>query len=533
MRLTLLAIALSLTGCAGLTPMQLSETAPNTPDKVAQSMQASESWNQGPVVREGASSVVLMTPEAIPQAIKNKKVSLELDPGASVQDVVAILGKLGVSVILADEAAGAKTFYLPRYSGTLGGLISAISRAADVWFVWHEGTIVVSSAERIGISVPQEAKLAEQLSKGLDSFGVKGSSVQWQAGMAVMDIAPSQFRKVKTYLERYTANAAVVTLQVAVVNVTLNQSSKQGVDWENLKISAAPLGGLNNLKSWQSATNASTTSGTTTTTSTTGSGTGTTGSGSGTGTGTTGTGTTTTTTTSVGLPAAAALSWAGNVLSGALFTQNFSFQGLFNYLQTYGTAETKQNVLLTTVAGNKVELKSLTQIPYVSGVGVTTTGNNTGTTTGSTNTAKADDGLTVELTPSYDAAANSVTIDLSLSIKAVVAFTELSAGNQIGKLTQPTTAERSFTDVLRLRPGQTMVVGGLTYDNVSDNKGSPVFLSGSKYESQALTVSRQSMFIVVRPTILKLGQVLTQEAGESLELMPDTQRSTKAKGTEK
>jgi len=55
---------------------------------------------------------------------------------------------------------------------------------------------------------------------------------------------------------------------------------------------------------------------------------------------------------------------------------------------------------------------------------------------------------------------------------------------------------------------------------VSDNRGAPIFLAGTKFESQSLTVNRQSMFIVVRPTVMKLGQVMAQEAGESLEMMP-------------
>lgn len=227
---------------------------------------------------------------------------------------------------------------------------------------------------------------------------------------------------------------------------------------------------------------------------------------------------------------------AGGNLSAALFSRRFSFEGLFGFLETYGTAETKQNVMLKTVTGSKVEFKSLTQIPYVSEVSVTTAGsNNSSGNLGSSQTARADDGITVELTPAYDAAANSVTIDFKLSIKAVLGFNELSAGNQLGTLSQPTTAERSFTDKLRMRPGQTVVVGGLTYDSVSDNRSAPLHLQKSTFESQALKVDRQTTFIIIRPTVMRLGQVLATETGQSLDLLPraeepDVEPVTKPEG---
>src|SRR5690606_29132633 len=108
------------------------------------------------------------------------------------------------------------------------------------------------------------------------------------------------------------------------------------------------------------------------------------------------------------------LGWAGGALEGLIFGNRFNFSGMFNFLQTYGDAETKQNVLLKTVAGNKVEFKSLTQIPYVSEIGVSSNsgyyGGGNGNSLGSTETEKADDGIEVEMTPTYDAAANTVTV---------------------------------------------------------------------------------------------------------------------------
>jgi type II secretory pathway component GspD/PulD (secretin) len=196
---------------------------------------------------------------------------------------------------------------------------------------------------------------------------------------------------------------------------------------------------------------------------------------------------------------------------GVISNAAFSMVAFIDFLDTYGQTKTLQSVMLRTITGNEVELKSVTQIPYVSGVGVGATTAAVGTASsllGSANTAAANDGVILKMAPSFDAANDSVTIDMSLSIEAVLGFVQLSAGNQLGTLTQPTTAERTFNDVIRVRPGQTVVVGGITYDQVERDNNVPLFLP-DKTGHETLVVKRQSMFIVIRPTVTLLGALKT------------------------
>lgn len=514
-RLTALALTASLAACASLEPAQMPEKAPSTERKAPAAAQADEAWGSPSLVTEGRPAVVLFTPQTLPQSVRARPLELSLDPGTTVQDVVAVLGEVGIPAILASEEAGQRKFYLPRFKGEVGTFLSAVSHATDTWFTWHEGAVVVSTVEKIGVTIPQDQTFADAIDKGLASIGIKDKSVQWHAGMAIVEMTPAQFRRTTAFLERMTANAAVVSLQVAVVNVTLNHEAKLGIDWDKLQVSAVRGGTFPQYfaarEAWDKATTPDVPTPTVPVPDTSGGTTPTPGSGSG----------STTNPTPLPTNTLSALMWAGNALQGAIFGERFNLQGLFNFLQTYGDAETKQSVTLKTMTGSKVELKSLTQIPYVEEIGSSTTqGGTTATTTGSTKTAKADDGITLELTPTYDAAANTVTVNLNLSLKAVVAFNELSVGNQLGTITQPTTADRSFTDTVLLRPGQTVVVGGLTYDSVSSNKSGPVFLGlQSKLNNQSLKVNRQSMFIVLRPTVIRLG-ALQAKSMDGLNFLP-------------
>lgn len=504
-KLAPLCAAAMLTGCSLLEPLNLPGTAASTQTRAIQKTTDMDGWDAPAINKNGQASVVLITPTMAPKDELNKKVSFQLEPGAKVVDIVAVLARLGHSVVLSDPEAGEKSFYMPRYHGTLGGFLSVLSKATDTWFTWHDGTIMVSSKEKITVTIPQEEDFAESLSKGLQGMGVENSAISWQAGMATVSLSPSELRRVKTYLTRITNNAAVVSLQVAVISVTLDQNARQGIDWEGLNIAVGKGAGSVNPSLFDKtetdiygnavAPGAST------------------GAEAGTGTGT---GTGAVAEAVEKLAPVSSLLVSGGALKGLITKNSFSLSAMVDFLQKYGVTQTQQNAKLSTVAGREVVLKSLTQVPYVAEITNSATTNTSNTTnTGSARTEKADDGIEIKLTPTYDASSSTVTINFDLSLKSVIAFNELKAGNQLGTITQPTTSERSFTDLIKVRPGQTMVIGGLSYDQVSDNRGGPVFLTpGSSAESQALKVSKQSMFVVIRPVVEVLGTPLIEKQAE-------------------
>jgi hypothetical protein len=521
-----------VSGCAtNLKPAPYPKDSAHDQDSAA--LVASERWDDPAFRQEGKPMVVLMTPFSVPKEVADAPAVVQLEPTATVKDLAALLGNAGHSIIVADKAAGDASFYLPQYKGKLGNLLSAVSRAADVWFTWQDGVIVVSSKQRISITIPQDIELAKKLTDDLKKMGLDTALASPDAGMATFDLKRSQYEQVRAYLNRMTKNSAMVSLQIAIVTVTLNQQDSTGLDWSQLQVgigknsrgifsnstssAASTVGGVGS----STTSGSSSTTGGSSTSSTSNNSGSTTTSGSGsttTGNGTSTTGTDGTTTAASTLPSglnSLMLSGSGIQLPVAIGNV-FSLAGFVNFLGSYGRTDTKQDVMLKTMTGNKVELKSVTQIPYVSSVGVATTGSNTTNNSngllGSASTSTANDGITLKVTPTYDHSARSVALDIDLSIQSVLSFNNLSAGSQIGSFTQPTTADRSFTDILRVRPGETAVIGGLTYDAVSNNTTSPLPLRNTDWESRSLTVQRQTMFIVIRPTVRTFGAMQEKAA---------------------
>lgn len=520
--LALLMGSLFVAGCTPLKVMDHKEDSPYNVTNAQKEVEAKRMWTDPPVVTEGAASLVLLTPQAIPENIRKRQVVLQWDTAVTVRDVMATLSQMGIQVVSTEQTLEDKTLYLPQFNGNVGQLLGVVSRATNSWFTWEDGVMLASSKIRIGVSLPQEKEFATLLAQGLKDIGIDTSAVTWEAGLMFTELTPSEFQKFKLYLQRLTANAAVVNLQVSVVNVTLNQNAKQGIDWDGLTIAATSGAPMANIKAMQGGSLLGGSTGTTTTGGTT--------SNNGTTTGTT-TGSTTTGTTSDAVQAitstVGAVQFAGQALSGAVLGKRFNITGMFNFLQSYGDAQTDQSVMLKTVTGKKVSFKSLIQVPYVAEIG-NSNSSNSNYSSSSTRTEKADDGIEVELTPTYDSSSNTVTIGVTMGLKAVLGFNELSAGNQLGTLSQPTTATRDLEGTVITRPGETAVIGGLTYNSVSDNRAGPTFLQkGSKLESQSITVSRQTMFIVLRPTIVKLGNLeidVGRYSAESLNFLPTAKK---------
>lgn len=117
--LAMLAVLLA-SGCSMNPPLR----EPSSPDEAV--TRALTAWPEPVIEREGALTLVLLTPLSVPAEVAAKAVSLRLNPGATIRDLSAALAAYGLNVIVADPEAADKTFYLPRYDGTVGGLLRTL-----------------------------------------------------------------------------------------------------------------------------------------------------------------------------------------------------------------------------------------------------------------------------------------------------------------------------------------------------------------------------------------------------------------------
>lgn len=434
------------------------------------------------------------------------ELNLKFNKGATLADLVTVLGSLpddpetGESekiplVINRDagmEEALASELPFSTYKGNLGNLLEILRRASSVISLQRSGHIYLGTLARYSVDLPQDNGIMDAIAGEIGQLGGTEVVKSVTSGQLIYQAPPDiHDHLINPYLNRVSDNLAMVTMQVAVVSLAINDSTSQGFDWNAFRIK---MDSRNNGAGIGDTTGVST--GTTTGTD----------SGTDTGTGTD---------TGAGVPA---ISDIGDLIdasssavsikrtaAGALFGKaaTFTIGSALNFLSTFGETEITQNVELRTIAGQPVTLRSGQEVPYVSGVSNTTTGD---ATVGSAQTETIETGLTVDLEPYYDSGTNLVTLKMDLEQRQILQFVELSAGNEVGTITQPLTQDQNLTDLIRLPVGQTVVVGGLQNENYSTTGSEPAFLrkalpEKAQFGNRSRNVSRTAFFIVIRPTV--------------------------------
>lgn len=501
-KLGLLGAMISIAGCSGLSiPKDL-----DMPDKHEMTDELKREWGkQTPALRKVKMKdhFVIESPDALPADIAKKNIEVTFSKDATLDDLAGVLNTLGFYMVLPEDDLRSKQMMIYEYKGKFGDFLNAMSVAHDMSFSWFPGNVLMVQKEKPFIlQIPQNENVAKAIEENITSLGAKEVKASIQAGTINYKASERDQRRILDMIERMGLNAAVVSMQVAIVNVSLDRERNTGFDWGSLKagIGAQDLG-VSEDSSGVVVDPAAIAGGLAG---------GTTGVGVGTGAGTgTGTGTGNSTAEALGSNLKDMAAFFGLTKDGValnLAKGDFSFMSAFRMLSTYGETKTAQSVLMDSLSGEEVTLKSGQKVPYIDSVGMNTTSASTGVagttnSLGSTEISEVEIGLELKLTPFYDNRSQTVTIGVDLSLSSLLRYVELSAGNQLGSVSRPLTQEQAFTDLVRVKAGESIIIGGLTYDSYNDNRNNLNFLENTESASQAKKASRTAMFILMRPTV--------------------------------
>lgn len=476
-----MALSALATGCA-----QMPQSPPErvTESQTMDRFLGDDSWNATPGVQYEVlpTEITLAQPHAIPERVANRLIELDLRDHATVRDLLrAMYEDFRININLDDVEDLNKEVSIPRYSGTLGNYFKGLSGAMNLSFEWRDEMVFVSDKSEYLIRAPQHAELMDSLKEGLESLGVEDFMSSEGAAMIRYRANPVQQKMIHAYLSNFIQNAAVVSLQMAIVNVNLSREHRSGIDWSALSVQLDNRAnkGLGAITQPIDPANSGATTEPTNPANP---------------------GAETTLIRAAATSAGEYLSMTGTGLNGGITQGVLNLTAVVQALSTYGKAETSQNMTLRTMTGNEVKLRSGEEIPYVSELGAVTSGDNDNVT-GSVNTDKVQTGLDITLKPNYDAANNLVTVSLQLQQDTLVGFIELSAGNEVGSLTQPRTQNQSFNNLIRIPAGKSVVMGGLTYDLLENNYDTLTILEKAPAAGRTGRVTRNAMFIVLRPTV--------------------------------
>lgn len=479
------------------------------------------------VLVPGSSMKAELVHAELPPELANKRVDLVFPQSDSkLSDLMHTLSAEGIPVTFNFSTGNRKEFLdraLPfvRFRGTLREMLGILRNGMGIVSSYENGTVYLTELERYAVSLPQNDELLKSVSDEIKSLGATDIVTSLRGGKILYSAPPKVHdQTIRPFMSRMVRNLSVVSMQVAVVSLNMTDNASQGFDWKKfgaiVDARAQALTAARNTQTSQPSTGTNTgvggTNGNLTNAATNN-------------TSLTSSSTTDPTRTSIGPQGTLNNITSGIVtLGGTGINKLFgvetamSVTGAINILSEFGNTRIAQNVELKTLSGAPVELKSTETIPYVKSIGqnVSGSGQNLNATSavggssslGTAQTETVDVGLELTLKPNYDADAQIVTIDLDLKLSSLLEFVKLSAGNQLGELSQPRTQEQSLNDIIRIQAGRTIVVGGLQYDEILNQNNEPTILrdavtanGGRGLGLRDRKIKRSALFVIVKPTV--------------------------------
>lgn len=451
-----------------------------------------------------------MKPQAdrpeIPAGIKNRRIDVlfQANHEANLESLVlSLAGGYGIQVSFqwSDPTQGEdilkKRLPFLHFEGTVGELMASLRNGLGLVTWYEDGMIYMSDKQRYTVTVPQNEDILKALSEELKSLGADNIVTSLRGGKLIYTASPTvQDELIKPFMDRMARNLSVINMQVAVVSLALNDKSESGFDWDAFKVAFdSTKGRLDSVNGNGSNSdddndddddddNSS---------------------------GTTGNNKDVWSPETVGnvISATGSALTLGRTSTGSLFGTYgaLNISSAIKFLSNFGHTNVTQNVSLKTLSGSAVAFQSGQEVPYVSGVDSNSYNNDSDNTYGSTKTDKVETGLKLEMKPLYDGDSELVTIDVKVDLNQILQFVELSAGNEIGSLTQPLVQKQNLSDLVQVQAGRTVVIGGLQYDSDTFDGNEPSIIREKLSEmnrsigKRSRETQRNALFIILRPAV--------------------------------
>lgn len=436
-----------LSGCASF------PGADERPSLDGASQQIIDGWNAIPSITEVpvSNNLNVMSPEALPDSIRKQPIKISSPGFITGQDLAFMIDANGIQAMISSESLEATQIYLPNYAGDLGGLTDLISEATNLSFRWTGGAIIIDQNKSYIVRISQNGDIAKSVADAIGNLGATDIFSSPDTGTVSYSASTKNQRKIADYLGRLSVNTSLIQVQLAVINVSLNDERNNGFDWSALSLQMGDLGMI--------------------------------------------------TDTVIPIGTAGTVTGLGAGLKFA--NSSINLTSALNMLSTFGNSRTEQNLTLTTLSGLEVSIDAGDEIPYISDINLQVDADSLNSVSGF-ETEVAETGFKATIAPHYENDDKMVTMFVDLDLKSLKGFRELSAGAN-GTVTHPEIQKQLINSIVKLKAGQTVLLGGLIVENFSDNRQSLSMLDWLPFGSQSMKNNQNAIFVLIRPTVTVFG----------------------------
>lgn len=368
------------------------------------------------------------------EAFKDKKISFDFVGNSTIQDFIDILDYYNITVIASQDIDTTTALSINKYNGDLKNLLNGISKNTNISFEYRNNILYFIKEKNYELKTIQDIDILNSIYEQLSKIEIKELIKNENAALISFKSDYKTYEKIKRLINEINNNTSLISIDLSIINVKLEESNGNGFDFESLNI-AANFEPTEILEKTLSLT-------------------------------------------------------SGKKLSFS--NKNINASAVLNILDTYGTSEVLQNTSIKTISGKEATFSTLEKNPYISNVSTTTNGDfaNTGFTTEETET-----GLNLTILPFYDRDLKIVNAKVDLTKSSLKDYFTFYQNDT--ELKQPITEEQNFKSVVRLTAGETNVIGGLIYYSKKMN-GNAINGFKKITQSNNSELEKNALFIVLK-----------------------------------
>ena len=521
-------LAALISGCAS--NPELRDTEAMTPegidDMVKERQQAlQETWSRevpSLTYLDRGSNLYVEKLSAIPDELKDGKelYGFTMKRGATLERLDGLLYPYGVRVMFQETEDGGRDlgklpFNVKKFNGSLGELLSMIEELHNVTFDYIGNNTLRATERSFYIaSMPQQEDVLESVKENLESLGAKNLKTNLLSGSLIYEASTREQNHIEQFFTRFYENYATVQYQLTVFNVALDRNISDGFNWNELdiiqgSIEAALSGGVIDQMLAQLSGAGGGTNGTN----------GTNGGGFNNGGGTNNGGTNNGGNNNGGtngndnmpnfgyssrydgtsIDDIKGFTWLNSEkFEAGVYNENLSLSIAVDWMNQYGDTRAEQSVFSEIVTGKQAEFSSKRKVPIIGDQQTSFVGTQSPTATQSFQTENEEVGVTVKLKPFYDASAQEVTMEIELDLSSIIGVDQLQTATG-ATVKQYITEEQKLPTTVRMKVGETKLLGGLIFESISETRTTPNIIETRGYINRETT--KTAMFVLIRPTV--------------------------------
>ncbi len=402
--------------------------------------------------------------EPLPSKVKIEATNLNNVPVTSA--LQAVLADTDITLLWGSKQLQERKVTLMNLKGALPVVVNRICRAAKILCSYRNGALELAEEDTFVVQLPGIAAsptdnksdaLASTIAESIESLingKVKADSV---GGNLIYTTNAEGHERVQGYLDQLRNGRPLIVMQLYIWQVTLDDSKKLGISWKDLHLPS--LGGTTQSLNIISNSNTQT------------------------------------------------VANSEGVSLGAVLSGSVDVNLLAGFLATQGKVQTISSPQLTFVSGTSAKFEVGNSERYVSQVGtlVNSTVAGTGTTSGASNntvnTEELKTGLDITISGNYESGV--VFSNLQIKTSDLIQFTSIPTGTTTLQL--PKTANRTVQTVLRVRPGDNLVLAGLQTsreDRAREGLPGPDFTDGIIPTFGSGKISNSELVVMVKPSVV-------------------------------